>query len=280
MTPLVSVIVPCYNQAKYLDEALQSVLKQSYENWECIIVNDGSPDNTENIAKKWVLKDERFKYYFQENGGVSSARNLGIENANGEYILPLDGDDKIAKDYIKEAIISFEKDDLLKVVYCKAEKFGDEKGEWILNPFSLYNLSKKNMIFCSALYRKTDWELSGGYDINMDDGLEDWEFWISILKYGGKVLCLENIGFYYRVKEKSRNNQLIDENKKKLLEYLSLKHPDFFVKQLGDFITLNSLLHDTKSIYMKKIKNKKFVIDLFCKTFFGFTIFNKSKNLY
>lgn len=66
----VSVIVPCYNQAKYLSEALQSVLDKTYENWECIIVNDGSPDNTEEVAKQWVEKDSRFKYFYKENGGL------------------------------------------------------------------------------------------------------------------------------------------------------------------------------------------------------------------
>ena len=64
---LISVIVPCYNQAQYLDECLQSVLEQTYPNWECIIVNDGSPDNTEEVAKLWIEKDKRFKYFWKEN---------------------------------------------------------------------------------------------------------------------------------------------------------------------------------------------------------------------
>ena len=69
--PLISVIVPCYNQAQYLDECLQSVLDQTYTDWECIIVNDGSPDNTEEIAKNWVEKDTRFIYLSKENGGFA-----------------------------------------------------------------------------------------------------------------------------------------------------------------------------------------------------------------
>ncbi|WP_374360648.1 glycosyltransferase family 2 protein, partial [Cloacibacterium sp.] len=75
--PLISVVVPCYNQAQYLDECLQSVLNQTYQDWECIIVNDGSPDHTEEIAKNWVEKDTRFIYLSKENGGLSSARNAG-----------------------------------------------------------------------------------------------------------------------------------------------------------------------------------------------------------
>ena len=68
MNPLVSIIVPCYNQAQYLPETLDSVLAQTYPYWECIIVNDGSPDNTEEIAKHYCEKDNRFKYLFKENG--------------------------------------------------------------------------------------------------------------------------------------------------------------------------------------------------------------------
>ena len=77
--PKISVIVPCYNQAQYLDECLNSVLEQTYKDWECIIVNDGSPDNTEEVAKEWVKKDSRFKYFYKNNGGVNSARNSGLK---------------------------------------------------------------------------------------------------------------------------------------------------------------------------------------------------------
>ncbi len=96
MEKLVSIVVPCYNQAHFLDETLQSVLDQSYSNWECIIVNDGSPDNTEDIAKQWCNKDYRFTYLYKENGGLCSARNAGISISKGEFILPLDSDDIIA----------------------------------------------------------------------------------------------------------------------------------------------------------------------------------------
>lgn len=101
---LVSIIVPCYNQAQYLDEALESVFNQTYDNWECIIVNDGSPDNTEEVAKKWLEKDRRFIYLYKENGGLSSARNLGLENANGDYIQFLDSDDYLASDKISKSL--------------------------------------------------------------------------------------------------------------------------------------------------------------------------------
>lgn len=90
-TPEVSVIVPCYKQAIFLDECISSVIGQTFRNWECIIVDDGSPDNTEEIAKEWCNKDPRIKYCKKSNEGVSIARNYGIGLAVGKYILPLDG---------------------------------------------------------------------------------------------------------------------------------------------------------------------------------------------
>ena len=105
--PLISVIVPCYNQAQYLDDCLQSVLDQTHQDWECIIVNDGSPDNTEEVAKKWLAKDSRFKYLYKENGGLSSARNAGIKDSIGQFIFFLDCDDKISGSGVFEIYHSY-----------------------------------------------------------------------------------------------------------------------------------------------------------------------------
>jgi glycosyltransferase involved in cell wall biosynthesis len=273
----VSIIVPCYNQAQYLNECLYSVLNQTYINWECIIVNDGSPDDTKWIAEKWLELDGRFKYLEQDNLGVSVARNFGITNADGKYILPLDADDKISPDYIKLAIRELESNEELKLVYCEAYLFGAEEAIWKLGQFSLSNLSKFNMIFCSAIYRKKDWNMVGGYDYKMVEGLEDWEFWISLLKNGGGVKKINIIGFYYRIKQNSRTKTLTPEKEKILYEYMSVKHAGFFVQQLGSFFELRQHQLEIENQYELKLKSEKFVIDLFLKTFFGFTIFGKLK---
>jgi len=273
----VSVVVPCYNQAQYLDEALQSVLNQSFTNWECIIVNDGSTDNTEAVSNKWIKKDSRFKYIYQENGGLSSARNSGIKKAESEFVLPLDADDKIGENYLELAYQAFQEHKDLKVVYCEAKKFGGSNELWKLPEFSLYNLSRKNMIFCSSLFRKKDWEEVGGFDVNMIHGWEDWEFWISMLKNGGLVKKIESVQFYYRVKDVSMLKAMDAQKTKETEEYLSVKHADFFVKQLGSF---NALLRETERVkknYDEKLKSEKFVINMFLKKFFGFTIFKSKK---
>ena len=234
----ISVIVPCYNQAQYLDECLQSVLDQTYQDWECIIVNDGSPDHTEDVAKKWLEKDIRFKYLHKDNGGLSSARNAGIEKAIGEWILPLDCDDKIGNQYLELAEKEFGEN--YSVIYCKAEYFSAKSGEWKLPDYSLKNLAEENIIFCTAFFRKTDWMRVEGYDENMKHGLEDWEFWISLLKNEGVAYQLNETCFFYRIKENSMLTNLHQSNKMdKMLFYIEKKHLDFFHSQLGSIHRIN-----------------------------------------
>ena len=112
----ISIIIPCYNQAHFLDQALQSVLNQTYLNWECLLINDGSTDETEIISNKWIKKDSRFKYFYKENGGLSSARNFGLDNAEGDCIVFLDSDDCIEKNKLEASLNLMIKDDLDLVI--------------------------------------------------------------------------------------------------------------------------------------------------------------------
>lgn len=266
MSSLVSVIIPCYNQGQYLSDALQSVLDQTYSNWECIIVNDGSPDNTETVAQECVTKDSRFKYIYKENGGLSSARNAGIEIAEGEFILPLDADDRLGQDYLKLALQAFQEDASLKVVYCKAEKFGEQSGIWNLPTFSILEIARYNSIFCSAVFKKSEWQRVGGYDSNMIYGLEDWEFWIAILKQGGNVKCIDYIGFYYRIAAGSMAKSINQKERFFSEKYVANKHIDFIMN------SYDCLLNKEKKM-IEKLASEKFVINLFTKMFFGIKFF-------
>ena len=203
MLPTISIIVPCYNQAQFLEEALNSTFLQTYQGWQCIIVNDGSLDNTETVAKEWCKKDNRFEYILKANEGLSSARNTGIENAIGEFILPLDADDLIHPNYIELAVSSFLENDRLSMVYCKAKKFGLEVGEWDLEDYDYLKLLLSNHIFCSAIYRKKDWVRVGGYDEQLKSGFEDWAFWIKILNENSLVYKIPEYLFSYRIKSSS-----------------------------------------------------------------------------
>lgn len=257
--PLISIIVPCYNQAEYLDECLQSVLNQSYIDWECMIIDDGSPDNTEEISQKWIKKDSRFNYFRKENGGVASARNFGIEKSKGEWILPLDGDDKIGESYISDAVkISESGYDL---IYSSAECFGIENRKFAIPEYSFRGLLKNNIIFCSALFKR-EYLHDLRYDENLKHGLEDWEFWISYISQNKiRVLKLKETHFFYRIKETSRN-QSIKSNKNKTSEaelYILNKHKKLYDEIYGDYFTVIRKLAELEyeNNYFQKIVHSK-----------------------
>lgn len=217
---LISVIVPCYKQAQYLDECLQSVLDQTFTNWECIIVNDGSPDNTEEIAKKWLEKDLRFKYLYKENGGLSSARNAGINLAKGEWIQLLDCDDIIDLEKFEKSNVFFDSCDLvlgnfqmiydanLKPPFCDITK----------HPITLKTLIMQwdidfNIPIHCAIFKKNKIE-----KIKFNEDLkakEDWVFWITlfskeIINY---QLINKPLAFYrYNNEGLSKNANVIFEN--------------------------------------------------------------------
>ena len=246
----ISIIVPCYNQAQYLDECLESVSKQTFQNWECIIVDDGSPDNTEEIALQWAKKDHRFQYFKKENGGVSLARNFGIDKSSGEWILPLDGDDRIGNQYLELASREFKNNH--DIIYCKASFFGNINVNFNLKKFSYNDFLLQNLIFCSAFYKKEAWLKTKGYDPKLIYGYEDWEFWINLLKNSDKkIICLDYLGFYYRRKDSSRDVN-INKNKKQkedAFNYIFNKHQDEYFKEYGTFF---DIIQENKKLEIEK----------------------------
>ncbi len=231
---LVSVIIPCYNQAPYIIECLSSVADQNYKYLECIIIDDGSTDNSNNLIKKFIKTDSRFTLKTQRNSGVASARNLAISIAQGKYILPLDGDDRIGKQYIKLAIAYFEKFPKTDLVYCNAKYFGKKNKKIKLPKYNYDTFLLKNCIFCTAMFRKADFETNtNGYDTQMIEGLEDWEMWIQLLNKKSIVYKLKEELFFYRRTGNSRNKNTT--NKKtlsKLMNYIYFKHFDSYTELL------------------------------------------------
>ena len=154
----------------------------------------------------WTKKDERFKYLKKENGGLSSARNAGIKLAKGQYILPLDADDKISESYLTEASLVLDNRKDISIVYCKAAFFGEKSGTWDLPDFTEAKMLTANLIFCTALFRRKDFLETPGYNANMIYGWEDWDLWLSFLERGKKVFKLPDVHFYYRIK---KNNSML-----------------------------------------------------------------------
>lgn len=257
MKSFVSIVVPCYNLAQYLDEALQSIYDQTHSNWECIIVNDGSLDITEVVANEWVAKDSRFVYVYKKNGGVSSARNYGIENAKGEFILTLDADDKYDKTFIEKSISVIINDDKIGVVSCWGICFKNDKQLTENKPAggSIEEFLFKNAAFGTSLFRKECWLKSGGYDSDSRNGYEDWEFYIGVCKLGWKVHIIEEVLFFYRqhmVSRRTTMNQQYKDN----MAYIYIKHKDLYLSHYEDFVNhfLDSIVSEKRE-YLK-IKNK------------------------
>ncbi|MEJ2136585.1 MAG: glycosyltransferase family A protein, partial [Desulfofustis sp.] len=223
----VSVIIPCYNQGAFLSEAVESVRAQTHENVEIIIVNDGSDDDeTAGICS--ALEGPGIKVITTSNQGLAAARNKAIEEAVGTYILPLDADDKIAPSYISEAVSVLESDSQIGIVYCRARLFGAVEGEWHLPDYSLEEMLKDNIIFCTALFRRKDWESVGGYDPGMVYGWEDYDFWLALIERGRQVHRLEGCHFFYRVAPESMVRSKEKFEKVEMFKRIFQRHQELF----------------------------------------------------
>jgi glycosyltransferase involved in cell wall biosynthesis len=205
--PTVSVVIPCYNHGIYLQDALNSVLAQSYTDVEIIVVDDGSTD-TDSLAALMALEPQITQVIRTGNHGVIHARNTGIAAARGRYILPLDADDKIGERYLELAVAQLEANATLGIVYCNAELFGEQTGPWELPPYRFPDILIGNVIFNAGLFKRADWEAVGGYNPNMRDGWEDYDFWIALIERGCQVHQLAETLFYYRINPQSRNNAM------------------------------------------------------------------------
>ncbi len=268
----VSIIVPCYNQAQYLDEALQSVLEQTYTNWECIIVNDGSPDNTKEVAKKWVEKDSRFQYLYKENGGLSSARNAGLEKAKGAYIQFLDSDDLLNKYKLEKQVTCFSKN--VDIVICDYFPFDDETGSFLRkrykNPFPDLVSYKNDIISkwelelsipCHCVLFKT--KLLNQKTVKFDESLpnhEDWVFWVKIFYSCHGIFNLNHSLVSYRIHKESMCADEIMMNNGFLL---ACKKNQSFFESIGDNRALELCLKTSKHTENKEDFNFTKIFKLF-----------------
>lgn len=202
---LVSVIMPCYNDGQYIEEAVSSLRAQTYPDWELIIIDDGSDEPETKAILEKIGAEAGVQLLYTGHVGPAGARNAGIGAAKGGYILPLDADDTIAPSYIEKAAAVLDNDPQVGVVYCRAELFGEQTGPWGLPDYSLRAMLQDNIIFVTAMFRKADWERVGGFNTNMKAGMEDYDFWLSILGLDREILQLPEVLFRYRIKPSGRS---------------------------------------------------------------------------
>lgn len=206
----VSVIMPCYNDGAYIEEAIASVYAQTYKDIELIIIDDGSDDErTLEILNRISNSNSNTKLLKTNRARPAGARNAGISQATGKYILPLDSDDIIESEYIEKAVKILEENERIGVVYCYADLFGEKSGRWELPNYSLEKMLLDNIVFVTALFYKEDWEKVGGFHTGMHHGMEDYDFWLAILEIGREIYQIPEVLFHYRIKPTSRTTEFL-----------------------------------------------------------------------
>lgn len=257
----ISVIIPCYNQSSFIEETCQSIINQKYTNWEVLLINDGSTDNTEKICRKISSKDSRFIYYYKNNGGLSSARNYGLDKASGDYIQFLDSDDILETEKLSES---------LKTDF-----------DIIISNFKMLEKNKKVQPFCDLQNQKFSFESillnwDNYFSIPIHCGLfskkiigntrfnenlkakEDWFFWLTLFHKSPKVTFINKFLALYRLHDTNMCKDVthMSSNTKKAYEliykWLDEKHKLLFFNKLAK----NLIEEKEKSEYLFREKNK------------------------
>jgi glycosyltransferase involved in cell wall biosynthesis len=299
MDPKVSVIIPTYNRADLLPRTIKSSLNQTFKDFELIIVDDGSTDNTKEVVEKFKKKDNRVKYIWQENsGGPASPKNKGIKASKGEYIAFLDDDDEWFPEKIEKQLEIFENSKVknIGIVACNAlDLFEDSKTTkeykiketkeekylpMILNGCFIHSSS-------SVVVKKNTFKKVGYFDKRLKTA-DDWDMWIRIIsKYNFDFYphplfkyCIhgENISWNKSTFLKVEELSFIFKKNKKVYR----KYPNIYCKKLKEItklFLLNRNLKEARECTMRAIKINPFILKNYFHLFFTFLPRNTYKNL-
>lgn len=264
MTPKISIVITCYNLGTYLNEATASAI-EAVKNItaEIIIVNDGSTDKETLIVLKEIEKKHpSIKLLHQQNQGLGRARNNGIALAVGSYIIPLDADNKIRPVFLSKAIEILDSQKDIAVVHGNAWLFGNKEELWQVKPFNWQDMVLNNYIDACAAFRKSVWEMLGGYDTHMPVmGFEDWDFWLRIANKGFSFAYVDEVFFDYRV----RDNSMLQQGWKDrpiIIDYIFNKNELKAVGELrsalieNEILKLEPSLNQILRILTKKVKRR------------------------
>jgi glycosyltransferase involved in cell wall biosynthesis len=255
----VSIVIPCFNHGEFLPEAVTSATRIDRDDVELIVVDDGSTDERTRQEMDALIA-RGIRVVRQENRGLAAARNAGILASNGEYILPLDADNRLRHGYIEHGIRILDSNPQVGVVYGDAEYIGIRKGRWHVGPFDRDRLLEANYIDACAAYRRSIWEQNRGYDGTMPvQGAEDWDFWLSTLEHGWQFAYVPEILFDYRVAEQSMLTRL-RAFERELEGFLATKHGLLYrhawLQTLREGQSVRVGLHHLRSLLISRLKRK------------------------
>jgi glycosyltransferase involved in cell wall biosynthesis len=211
-SPRIAVIVPAYGVAHLVGEALESVLTQTFGEWECWVVDDGAPDDVAGAVARY-LADPRIRLLETGHGGVSSARNRAIERTRAPNIALLDGDDLLRPRYLERMVAALDAEPGARLVTCDGRNFGAvpkesfcaspmQRGRGQIRGSLAEVLDRRFAVYIGSAFRRADWERAGGFDEAMTH-CEDFDFWVRLLLAGGHALYLDEVLGEYRVRPSS-----------------------------------------------------------------------------
>ena len=226
MNPKISIGIPCYNQGQYLSQAVESVLEQTLKSYEIIICNDGSTDNSLQVAKSY--ENVGVKIINQVNKGLASARNTILMNSTGDWLLFLDADDMFLENCLEKISEAIERNPDADIIAPSLKNFGINNQPVVLMPNpTLEDFKTGNRIgYFSAIRRSKLLEI-GGYNPKMSWGFEDYDIWFDLLKRGAKLITLPDILILYRVKKDSMVIEAF-KHQEELMAQIKKNHPEVY----------------------------------------------------
>ena len=274
MRDLISVVVPIYNSERYLSECIESIVRQTYPNLELLLINDGSTDSSDLICQKFLKVDRRIKYIKIKNSGISNARNLGLLNANGNYVAFVDADDILAKNYFEILINNMSGYDLIQCRYTNKFDSLKKQTDYFLTFNQVesidsildtsINLSINGYVWGKLFDLRNIKRMKIYFDVNLDV-CEDLEFVVKYLLFTNNVKSLDYYGYYYRINPTSITNDI---NKKKketrLIAYKKIigeleenKFDEVTINRFNNILNLNQI-YDVLDYYKFAFNNKTF----------------------
>ena len=211
---MISVIIPCHNQAQYLRAAMESVLVQIRGDHEIVVVNDGSTDGTSDVVNSVIAENpgRDIRLVEQDQAGLSAARNAGIASCDSEYILPLDADDFLNPTYLAQSVVLLENGSA-DIVASGRLNFGMACALVMQHEIDPNLLAVANVVPYCSVYRRACWKKVGGYPVNYPRmGYEDWEFWLKCAIAGFRFSTVSEVLWNYRVRENSMASGAVEDD--------------------------------------------------------------------